>query len=34
VLAANVTVELQGNFTAADVYFATGHSRFWGFKVA
>jgi hypothetical protein len=34
VLAANDTVELQGNFTAADGYFAADHTRLWGFKVA
>jgi hypothetical protein len=33
VLAANDTVELQGNFTAADGYFAADHTKFWGFKV-
>jgi hypothetical protein len=34
VLAANDTVELQGNFTGDDGYFAADHTRFWGFKVA
>jgi hypothetical protein len=33
-LAANDTVELQGNFTGADGYFAADHTRFWGFKLA
>ena len=34
VLAANDTVELQGNFTGSDGYFAAVHTRFWGFNVA
>jgi hypothetical protein len=33
VLAANDTVELQGNFTGDDGYFAAEHTKFWGFKV-
>ena len=32
-LAAGDTVELQGNFRAADGYFAADHSVFWGMKV-
>jgi hypothetical protein len=34
VLAANDTVELQGNFTGDDGFFAADHTRFWGFNVA
>jgi hypothetical protein len=34
VLAAGDTVELQGNFTAADGFFAADHTRFWGGKLA
>ncbi len=32
-LAAGDTVELQGNFRAADGYFAADHTSFWGAKV-
>jgi hypothetical protein len=34
VLAANDTVELQGNFTGDDGFVAADHTRFWGFRVA
>ncbi len=27
-----LTAELQGNFRAADGYFAADHTSFWGFK--
>ncbi len=32
-LAQGDTVELQGNFRAADGYFAADHTAFWGAKV-
>jgi len=32
-LAAGDTVELQGNFRAADGYFAADHTSFWGCRV-
>jgi len=32
-LAQGDTVELQGNFRAADGYFAADHTSFWGSKV-
>lgn len=32
-LAQGDTVELQGNFRAADGYFAADHTSFWGAKV-
>jgi hypothetical protein len=32
-LTAGDTVELQGNFRAADGYFAADHTSFWGCKV-
>ena len=33
VLTAGDTVELQGNFRAADGYFAADHTSFWGAKI-
>ena len=32
-LSAGDTVELQGNFRAADGYFAADHTSFWGAKI-
>ena len=32
-LTAGDTVELQGNFRAADGYFAADHTSFWGAKI-
>lgn len=32
-LTADYTVELQGNFRAADGYFAAGQTSFWGTKI-